>query len=178
MLILVYLCHRCFYIQGIQCLLLLMLGTGCYWECFFKATNFCWSWKVLPTTLHTCITPPQLTWAWLGRGQNPKIGLLELISLSSTRCIFSFLFFCLQFDSLNRVVMLPLQSGSATFGNCSNQADVSPSGCWLARCCGKDKENSSGGWRLHRLCRQQDVVPICTSCYFARGVWCISESDW
>ena len=34
--------------------LFLMLETGCDWKCFFEATNFFWSRKILPTTLHTC----------------------------------------------------------------------------------------------------------------------------
>ena len=54
-----------------------------------------------------------------------------------------------------------------------------PSDCLLlARCREKDKENSSGGWKLHRLCCQQDVLPLYTSWSLARWAWHRSLSNW
>ena len=76
--------------------------------------------------------------------------------------------------------MLLMQSGScyATFGNCPYQADISSSNCGFIRCWEENKEDSSRGWKLHRLCCQQDVLSLHPSCYFSCWTWCGSLSNW
>jgi len=73
-----------------------------------------------------------------------------------------------------------MQSGScyATFGNCPYQADISSSNCGFIRCWEENKEDSSRGWKLHRLCCQQDVLSLHPSCYFSCWTWCGSLSNW